>query len=125
MLALISSVLVGLVALEHLYILYLEMFAWTTPRVRRIFGTTPQFAQESRVLAANQGLYNGFLAAGLLWSLLHPQPAVAVQLQLFFLICVLVAALYGGLTAQRSILLVQGGPALIALLAVLLRFFSA
>jgi putative membrane protein len=112
-------VLVGLVAIEHLYILYLEMFAWTTPRVQRIFGTTPQFARDSKALAANQGLYNGFLAAGLLWSLLHPDAAFAAQLQLFFLGCVIVAAIYGGLTAKRSILLVQGGPALLALLVVL------
>ncbi len=121
MLALLSTILVGLVALEHVYILYLEMFAWTTPRTRRVFGTTPEFAQASRVLAANQGLYNGFLAAGLFWGLLHPDPAVGVQIQIFFLACVLVAAIYGGLTVKRSILIVQGGPALLALLVVLLR----
>jgi putative membrane protein len=114
-------VLVGLVALEHIYILYLEMIAWTTPRVRRIFGTTPEFAEESKALAANQGLYNGFLAAGLIWGIVHPQAAVGVQIQLFFLLCVLVAAVFGGLTAKRSILFVQGGPALLALLAVLAR----
>ncbi len=124
MLALLSTLLVGLVALEHLYILYLEMFAWTTPRVRRIFGTTAAFAEETRVLAANQGLYNGFLAAGLIWSLVHPDPAFAIQLQIFFLLCVLVAAVYGGLTAGRRILLVQGGPALLALLAVIGRLLS-
>ena len=121
---LLSNILVGLVALEHVYILYLEMFAWTTPRVRRIFGTTPVFAQESRALAANQGLYNGFLAAGLAWGLLHPNPATGAQVQLFMLLCVLVAAIFGGLTAKRSILLVQGGPALLALLALLVRMFS-
>lgn len=121
MLALVSTVCVGLVALEHVYILYLEMFAWTTPRVRRIFGTTPAQAEETKVLAANQGLYNGFLAAGLLWGIAHPQPAVGAQLQIFFLLCVLVAALYGGLTAKRSILYVQGGPALLALVVVVAR----
>ncbi|HNP71674.1 MAG TPA: DUF1304 domain-containing protein [Kouleothrix sp.] len=119
MLAGISKALVGLVALEHVYILYLEMFGWTSPRVRRIFGTTPEFAQASRALAANQGLYNGFLAAGLLWSLLHPDAGTGRQLALFFLGCVLLAALFGGLTAKRSILWVQGGPALLALLALL------
>jgi putative membrane protein len=124
MLALLSTVLVGIVALEHLYILYLEMFAWTTPRVRRIFGTTAAFAEETRVLAANQGLYNGFLAAGLIWSLVHPDPAFATQLQIFFLLCVLVAAAYGGLTAGRRILLVQGAPALLALLTVIGRLLS-
>ena len=121
MLALLSTVLVGLVALEHVYILYLEMFAWTTPPTRRVFGTTPEFAQASRSLAANQGLYNGFLAAGLFWGLLHPDPQVGLQIQIFFLACVLVAAIYGGLAVKRSILIVQGGPALLALLVVLLR----
>jgi putative membrane protein len=121
MLAILSMILVGLVALEHVYILYLEMFAWTTPRVRRMFGTTPEIARDSKVLAANQGLYNGFLAAGLLWGLVHPNAATGTQIQLFFLGCVLVAAIYGGLTAKRSILLVQGGPALLALLSVLAR----
>ena len=121
MLALLSGIFVGLVALEHLYILYMEMFAWTTPRVQRIFGTTPEIARDSKVLAANQGLYNGFLAAGLIWSLIHPSAAIGTQICLFFLGCVIVAAVYGGLTAKRSILWVQGGPALIALLLVLLR----
>jgi putative membrane protein len=125
MLAQIGALLVGLVAVEHIYILYMEMFAWTTPRVQRTFGTTPAFAQETRALAANQGLYNGFLAAGLIWGLLHPDPAVGTQVQLFFLGCVLVAALFGGLTAKRSILLVQGGPALLALVAVLARLAAA
>jgi putative membrane protein len=125
MLAILSGVLVGLVALEHIYILYLEMFAWTTPRVRRIFGTTAAFAEESKALAANQGLYNGFLAAGLLWGLLHPDPSVGWQIQLFFVLCVLAAAIYGGLTAKRSILYVQGGPALLALLALAARYFVA
>jgi putative membrane protein len=119
MLLLLSAALVGLVALEHVYILYLEMFAWTTPRVRRTFGTTPEFAQASKALAANQGLYNGFLAAGLAWGLIHPNPSVGAQIQLFFVLCVIVAAIYGGLTAKRSILFVQGGPALAALLALL------
>lgn len=121
MLAILSMILVGLVALEHLFFLYLEMFAWTTPRGQRIFGTTPQIAQDSKVLAANQGLYNGFLAAGLLWGLVHPNPSIGTQVQLFFLGCVIVAAIYGGFTAKRSILLVQGVPALLALIAVLVQ----
>ena len=121
MFTILSMILVGLVALEHIYILYLEMFAWTTPRVQRIFGTTPDFARASKALAANQGLYNGFLAAGLFWGLVHPNTVTSIQIQLFFLGCVIVAAIYGGLTAKRSILWVQGGPALIALLLVLLR----
>ena len=121
MLSLLGMLLVGVVAVEHIYILYLEMFAWTTPRVQRMFGTTPQIARDSQALAANQGLYNGFLAAGLIWGLLHPDLAVGWQIQVFFLSCVLVAAVYGGLTAKRSILWVQGGPALLALLLVLVQ----
>lgn len=116
----VSSILVALVALEHVYILVLEMFLWTTPRAQKSFGTTPQFARETKSLAANQGLYNGFLAAGLVWSLLHPNDTFGVQLQLFFLICVVVAAIYGGITAKKSILLVQGLPAFIALITVVL-----
>lgn len=119
MLTILRVLLVGLVAVEHLYFLYLEMFAWTTPRVQRVFGTTPEIARDSKVLAANQGLYNGFLAAGLLWGLIHPLAATGREIELFFLGCVLVAALYGGLTAKRSILLIQGLPALLALLVVL------
>jgi putative membrane protein len=118
--AILSLILVGLVALEHVYILILEMFLWTTPRGRRAFGTTPEFARESRSLAANQGLYNGFLAAGLFWGIAHPDAQVGAQIQLFFLLCVLVAAIYGGITVKRSILFVQGGPALLALLALVL-----
>lgn len=112
--------LVALVALEHMYFLYLEMFAWTSPKTRRAFGTTAEFAEASKSLAANQGLYNGFLAAGLVWSLLHPDPLIARQLQFFFLDCVLLAALYGGVTVKRSILIVQGLPAALALAAVLM-----
>ena len=118
--ATISKVLVALVALEHAYFLYLEMFLWTSARGMKTFGTTPEFAAASKALAANQGLYNGFLAAGLLWSLLHPDAATAHQIQFFFLGCVLIAAIYGSLTVKRSVLLIQGLPALIALIAVLL-----
>lgn len=116
----LAKLLTALVALEHLYFLYLEMFAWTTPRVQRIFGTTPDFAQASKALAANQGLYNGFLAAGLIWSIVHPNPTTALQLALFFLGCVIVAAIFGGLTVKRSILWIQGGPAVVAFLLSLL-----
>lgn len=116
----ISKILVAIVALEHVYILYLEMFLWTKPSTLKTFGTTKEFAEASKSLAANQGLYNGFLAAGLFWSLLQPDPVFARQLHIFFLVCVIVAAVYGGMTAKRSILYVQGAPALIALIAVLL-----
>ncbi|MNO21312.1 hypothetical protein D3C76_110800 [compost metagenome] len=116
----LSTILVALVALEHVYILALEMFMWTTPRAQKAFGTTRQFAQDTKSLAANQGLYNGFLAAGLVWGLLHPNATFGFQLQLFFLICVGVAAIYGSLTAKKSILFVQGFPAFAAILAVVL-----
>lgn len=112
--------LIALVAVEHLYFLYLEMFAWTQPRTRSTFGTTAEFAEASKSLAANQGLYNGFLAAGLVWSLLQPDAAFALQLKIFFLACVIVAAIYGALSAKRSILYVQGVPAMLALAATLM-----
>ncbi len=121
MITTLSINLSALVALEHLYFLYLEMFAWTTPRVQHIFGTTAEFAYASKALAANQGLYNGFLAAGLIWGLFHPNSSSSVQLLLFFLSCVLVAAIYGALTVKLSILWLQGGPALAALLVTLTR----
>ncbi len=109
--------LVALVAIEHLYILALEMFFWTEPVGLRTFGLTPEFAQQSAALAANQGLYNGFLAAGLIWSLLRKTDAFA--LQVFFLGCIIVAGIFGAMTAKPSILWVQAAPATIALLAVL------
>lgn len=115
----IGMVLVAVVAVEHIYILILEMGMWTSPRARKIFGTTEKFAEESKALAANQGLYNGFLAAGLIWGLVHPASTFGHQLQIFFLACVLTAAAYGGATAKRSILVTQGLPALLALAAVL------
>ncbi|MGH1426619.1 MAG: DUF1304 domain-containing protein [Arenicella sp.] len=116
----IAIILVLLVAIEHVYILVLEMFLWTTPRALRAFGITREFAESTRALAANQGLYNGFLAAGLFWGLLHSNNEFGHQLQVFFLLCVLVAAVYGGMTAKKSILIIQGLPALLALLAVVL-----
>jgi putative membrane protein len=117
--SIIASVLVGLVAAIHVYILVLEMFLWRSPRARAAFGTTPEFAEASAVLAANQGLYNGFLAAGLVWGLVAADP-VGRAAQLFFLVCVAVAGGYGALTASRRILLVQTLPAVLALIAVTL-----
>lgn len=107
---LVASVLVGLVALLHFYILVLEMFLWTTPKGRKAFGLTPEFAEASKVLAANQGLYNGFLGAGLAWGLVRGDAAT----QAFFLGCVFVAGVYGAATANRKILFVQALPALVA-----------
>ena len=114
----LANALVGLVAAIHVYILILEMFMWDTPRGRKAFGTTPEFATASKTLAANQGLYNGFLAAGLIWGLLLGPAGKAVQL--FFLGCVIVAGLYGALTASRKILFIQALPAAVAMGAVLL-----
>lgn len=94
------------------------MFLWTAPSTRKRFGTTAEFAASTKSLAANQGLYNGFLAAGLIWGLVHPDHAVGVEIQVFFLICVIIAGLYGSLTAKRSILFVQAAPAALALLLV-------
>jgi putative membrane protein len=115
--SIIAKILIALIALEHLYFLVLEMFLWTTPRTRAAFGMSAEQAEASKVLAANQGLYNGFLAAGLFWSLSEPY-LFALPLSLFFLLCVLIAGLYGGFTANRRIWLVQALPAAIALLVV-------
>ena len=112
---LIPSVLIGLVALLHIYFLVLEMFLWDTPKGHKVFNNTPEFAAQSKVLAANQGLYNGFLAAGLVWSLLLGPAGRPVAF--FFLACVLVAGLYGGATASRKIFYVQALPAALAIAA--------
>jgi putative membrane protein len=114
----LALVLTALVALLHVYILVLEMFLWTTPYGRRVFRLTPEMAAATKVLAANQGLYNGFLAAGLFWGLWLGSGGQ--EIRLFFLLCVLAAGIYGGLTASRRILLVQGLPALVAVILVLL-----
>lgn len=116
--SLVGQILVGLIALLHLYILVLEMFLWTTPRGLKAFGQTLQAAQASKTLAANQGLYNGFLAAGLIWGLVHPDRAFGWQIEMFFLACVAVAGLYGAATAKRSILFVQTVPAVVAMIVV-------
>jgi putative membrane protein len=113
MLTPIANIAVALIALLHVYILVLEMFLWTTPRGRRAFGLTPEFAEASRTLAANQGLYNGFLAAGLAWGLL--QGAAGHDTKLFFLGCILVAGVYGAATANRRILFIQAVPAAVAI----------
>jgi putative membrane protein len=111
----VANLLVVLVALSHIGFLVLEMFYWDHPVGRRIFAMTPEQSAFSRTLAANQGLYNGFLAAGLLWGLW----ADRFDIKVFFLGCVILAGLYGGLTAKRTILYTQAAPAVLALLAVL------
>jgi putative membrane protein len=117
-----AAVLVGLVALVHLYFLMLEMFLWRTPRVRRVFGTTEEVAESSAVLAANQGLYNGFLAAGLVFGLIAGGAGgtVGFPVLVFFLACVIVAGVYGAATANPRILLVQALPGAVALGLVLI-----
>ena len=118
---LLSQIIVGFVAVLHLYILWLEMFALTT-RARKVFKTIPpdQF-EKTKVMAANQGLYNGFLAAGLIWSLLICDPIWSKNVAIFFLACVLVAGLYGALTASKRIFFVQAVPAILGLLSFMLE----
>ena len=111
--SLVASVVVALVALLHFYFLVLEMFLWDKPAGMRACGQTPQSAAATKVLAANQGLYNGFLAAGLLWGLWLGPAGFGVKV--FFLLCVLVAGLYGAATASRKILFIQAVPAAIGL----------
>ncbi len=113
-----ASVLIVFVAVEHLAFLVLEMFLWTTPIGHQVFGLTPAFAEQSSALAANQGLYNGFLAAGLIWSLIRKEDAYAIKI--FFLVCVVVAGIFGAATVKTSILIVQGTPAIAALLLLVL-----
>jgi putative membrane protein len=114
----VANVLLGFIAIEHIGFLILEMFLWTHPIGLKVFAQTPDAAESSKVLAANQGLYNGFLAAGLIWGLISSDWSVKV----FFAACVLVAGIYGGATAKRSILVVQALPALLALAILLLKF---
>ena len=116
-----ATVLTGLVALEHVGIMVLEMFFWDHPVGRKIFNMTPEVSATSRVLAANQGLYNGFLAAGLFWGL----ATGAGRLKVFFLACVAIAGIFGGLTAKTSILVTQFLPAALALAAYFLSRTSS
>jgi putative membrane protein len=113
---LIAQILVAFVALAHLWFLTLEMFLWTKPLGLRTFAQSLEKAQDSAVLAANQGLYNGFLAAGLILGLLYPEPRAALHILIFFLICVIVAGAYGGYSVSPKILAVQAAPALLALI---------
>jgi putative membrane protein len=114
----VAGAFVVIVAALHGFFLVLEMFLWKTPYGRRVFRTTPEVAESSAVLAANQGLYNGFLAAGLLWGLIAYGVAAGRPILTFFLLCVIVAGVYGAATVSRRILLIQALPAAIALLLV-------
>jgi putative membrane protein len=116
----IANLLVALVALIHLYIVWLEMFAWTT-RGRKVFKSFPQdLFEPTKTMAANQGLYNGFLAAGLIWSFFITDPVWQINVRIFFLVCVVVAGIYGAYSADKKILFVQTLPASLAILTVLL-----
>jgi putative membrane protein len=112
----VADVLVLFVALLHVMFLVLEMFLWTKPFGRRTFGLSRELAEATKGLAANQGLYNGFLAAGLIWGVLLGEAGFSIKV--FFLVCVIVAGIFGAITAKRSILFVQALPGLIALIAV-------
>lgn len=117
----VGQVFVALIALLHVYILVLEMFLWDKPAGLKAFGNTAEKAKITKVMAQNQGLYNGFLAAGLFWSLLAPE-IYAIALANFFLGCVFVAGIYGGLTASKKIIYIQSVPAALAL--ILVNFFA-
>ncbi len=114
--AMIANILVALVALLHVYFLILEMFLWTKPTGLKTFGNSLERARDSAVLAANQGLYNGFLAIGLLWGLIHPVSGFGFQIKVFFLLCVIAAGVYGAISVSRRILFVQAAPAALALI---------
>ena len=118
--ALLANIVVALVAALHLYFLVLEMFLWTKPHGLKTFRHSPEKAADSAVLAANQGLYNGFLTPGLIWGLLQPNAGFAFQIKVFFLLCVIVAGLYGAATVGHRILLVQAAPAAVALILLVL-----
>jgi len=110
----LADILIGIIALLHFGFLYLEMFLWDKPAGRRVFRTTEEVAKQSKTLAANQGLYNGFLAAGLIWSFLDGEPA-----KIFFLSCVVVAGVFGAFTVSKRIFYIQALPAILALLLLL------
>jgi len=116
----ISKILIVIIALFHLYFLWLEMFAWTTS-AKKVFRTIPEdLFEKTKVLAANQGLYNGFLAAGLVWSLTISDDIWSKNIALFFLSCVTIAGIYGAYSASKKIFFVQALPAIIAILTLIL-----
>lgn len=118
---LLISILVLFVALEHFGFLYLEMFLWTKDSGRKIFATTKEDAETTKVLAKNQGLYNGFLSAGLIWGFFHPNAEFSHQIILFFLLCVITAGIYGAITVKKSILYIQALPALITTILIIIN----
>ena len=117
----LSKILIGFVAIEHLYILWLEMFAWETKGKQTFKGSlAPELFKPTKGLAANQGLYNGFLAAGLIWSFFIDEPAWSKNVSVFFLACVIIAGIYGAVSASKKIFFIQALPAIIALAFVIL-----
>jgi len=121
MILLFAKIIIGIVAVLHSYFLWLEMFAWTT-KAKKVFRNFPEdLFEPTKTLAANQGLYNGFLAAGLIWSLIIQNPEWQVYVGLFFLSCVAIAGIYGAITASKKILTVQGLPALLGILLLLIH----
>jgi len=118
---LLGKILIGFVAIEHIYILWLEMFVWTT-KGKKVFKSIPEdMFEKTKVMAANQGLYNGFLASGLFWSLFIEDAYWSSNIAMFFLTCVVIAAIYGGLTASKRIIVVQGVPAMLALIVMVIN----
>ncbi|HNX23443.1 MAG TPA: DUF1304 domain-containing protein [Spirochaetota bacterium] len=116
----LSQILIGLIAFEHLYILWIEMFVWTTVGRKVFRGFPKEFFETTKVMAANQGLYNGFLAAGLIWSLLISDKMWSFQVSLFFLACVITAGIFGAFTAEKKIFFTQALPAMIAMVVLFL-----
>ena len=112
------NALIILMAIEHVAFMLMEMLLWTWPLGRKVFGLSEEFANSTKALAANQGVYNGFLAAGLIWSLVRKDGGIPVRV--FFLSCVIIAGVFGAITAKPSILYVQAAPALVALIVTLL-----
>lgn len=115
----VADIFTAIVAALQAYFLVVEMFLWRTARVREAFGTTEEFAEQSATLAANQGLYNGFLSAGLIWALIAGH-GIGYSMKIFFLSCVIIAGVYGAVTANRRIVFIQAAPAALALLFVLI-----
>lgn len=117
---LLAAYLVLFIALQHVGFLYLEMFLWTKKAGRKIFGHSKEQAEKTKVLAANQGLYNGFIAAGLIWGFFHPDQEIGLQIILFFLCCIIIAGIFGAMTAKKSILYIQALPAVLTTILLLL-----
>ena len=117
----LSKILIAIIAVEHFYILWIEMFAWTTAGKKTFRALPEDIFEKTKVFAANQGLYNGFLAVGLVWSLLISDSSWSFNVSAFFLGCIIVAGIYGGLTVQKSVFYMQAVPALLAMVVLLIN----